>query len=386
MNQKDLKFLTECPYLAQAKICALEYSGVKFIGPKNVYIGEDVEIGARTLVWPGVVLLGNTKIGEGCEIGPDITLEDTVVGNNTKIKRGCEISRSQIGNHCVLNPFCYISDSSVGDNCTIWVNVSMFRADVEENVIVHRDTRIVWSKIGARTDLEASCQIKYANIGSDCRICHSIIEGDKFDDAALIAGKRTIFIGHACAIGPWAYIYEKVIINPEARIAQSDITNSFIGKRVRAYRCRIEESKILHDSIIEEGAYIHDHSTIHPYCQISRGEITRSSIGRNTKSKHCSYIGDVKMGCDCNVGAGTVFGNYDGERKNQCEVGDSVSIGINNSIVSKSVKKIGDRAYTGAHTLLTKEVEPDTVVVREVGPQKVLRGVMNKSGRKGRKS
>lgn len=365
MNEKDRKFLIECPYLARAKVYALEHAGVKFIDSRNVYIGENAQVGAGTIIWPNVYLLGDTKIGENCEIGPDVTLEDTAVGVNARIKRGCEITRSQIGSNCVCNPFCYTSDSCVGDNCTIWVNVSMFHAELKEYVVVHRDTRLVWSKIGPRSNLEASCQIKYASIGSDCRVCHSIIEGEKFSEEALARGKRSACIARSCAIGPWAYLYGSVTINPEARIAEADVTNSFIGKRVRAYRCRISDSKVLHNAIVEEGAWIHDNSKIGPHCEVSRAEIVRSALGARTEAKHCSYIGDVKMGCGCNVGAGTVFGNYDGREKYQCEVGDNAFIGINTSIVNKSTGRIGEESFIGAHMLVRRPVEDNVAIAPE---------------------
>jgi len=374
MNEKDVAFLLECPYAARSKIHALELSGVKFINSNNVYIGEDVNVGAGTVVWPGAMLLGKTKIGENCDIGPGVNIEDTMIGDETRIKQNCEIARSKIGNNCTFNPFCYVSDSCIGDGCLFWVNISAYHADIREHVIIHRDTRVVWSKICSQSDIEASCQIKYANIGADCRVCHSIIEGEKFDDEILNGtDKRSILIGDSCAIGPWAYIYGKATINPEARIAWADITNSFIGKRVWAYRCRISDSKIFHDCVIEESAWIHDNSVINPYCEIARGEIMRSTLGRNTKSKHCSYIGDVRMGCDCNVGAGTVFGNYDGQTKHVCEVGDGAFIGINTSIISKSVKNIDDEAFVGAHMLVRKPVEANTAIAPENKLQRPIR-------------
>lgn len=252
----------------------------------NTFINPSVEIGEGTIIWPNVYLLGNTKLGENCEIGPDATLEDSQIGNNTRIKRVCEIARSRIGSKCIFNPFCYISDSIAGDDCVIWVNVSMYQAELKDSIIVHRDSRIVWTKIGSRCDIEASCQLKYVNIGPDCHICHSIIEGEKFDEQILLSGKRSIRIAHSCLIGPWAYLYGSVVVNPEARIGQADITNSFIGKRVNAYHCRISDSKILHDAVIEEGAWIHDNSKIGPYCEIARAEIVRSTLGARTKAKH----------------------------------------------------------------------------------------------------
>jgi bifunctional UDP-N-acetylglucosamine pyrophosphorylase/glucosamine-1-phosphate N-acetyltransferase len=200
----------------------------------------------------------------------------------------------------------------------------MYHAILKDRVTVHSLNRIVWSTIGAGCDIDSDCHIKYAHIASGCTIGpKAIIEGEKFDEETLAKGKRSVRIGRSCRIGAQAHIHEWAIIKAGAELA---------------------------------------------HC-----EVVRSTIGEGTKIKHASYIGDVIMGCGCNVGAGTVFGNYDGEAKYVCEVEDGAFIGINNSVVSKSVKKIGRGAYTGAHTLLTKEVEPNTVVVRAYGPQRVLR-------------
>jgi len=194
-----------------------------YVDLNKVFISPGVEIGEGSIIWPNVYLLGDTKIDENCEIGPDVTLEDTTIGNNTRIKRGCEIARSQIGDSCEFNPFCYINNSKVGDNCTVWVNVSMFQADIKKGVTVHRDARIVWSKIGSNSNIEASCQLKYMRSGPNCVICHSIIEGDKLDEAMLKSGKQSIVIGRSCAIGPWAYIHGSVVIDPKCKIVCEEI-------------------------------------------------------------------------------------------------------------------------------------------------------------------
>lgn len=376
MKEKDLEFIDTL--LMKAKVMRLQRAGVRFVKKmapwEHISIGPDVEIAAGTIIWPNVVLLGNTKIGESCEIEPGVKLEDTIVGNNSRIAQSCKIARSQIGQECALESSCYIADSSVGDNCEIWVNVSMYHADVKDRVVVHRDSRIVWSSVGKECNIESYCAIKYAAVAEKCKIGPTaFIEGEKFEEEKLGRGERSIKIGHSCAIGFKTHISGKTVINPEADLIDANISNSFVGKRTKARGCRIENSKIYCDCIIEENAYIHDDSVIHSGCEIARCEITRSTLGKNTRSKHCSYIGDVKMGCGCNVGAGTVFGNYDGAGKHPCEVGDGVFIGINNSIVSKSVKTIGDEAFIGAHMLVRRPVEPNTLIAPENELQRPIR-------------
>ena len=153
-------------------------------------------------------------------------------------------------------------------------------------------------------------------------------------------------------------------------MVNASISNYFIGKRTKAQGCRIDDSKISSDCLIEEGAYIHDKSIIKESCEIARCEITRSTLGRNSRAKHHGYIGNTTAGRNLNWGAGSVTGNYDGKEKHKLEIGEYVFVGINCSIVSKSVKKIGDHAYIGAGALITKEVPQNTLTIREVGRQK----------------
>lgn len=255
------------------------YCGNKvYMDQNRVFISPSVEIGEGTIIWPNTYLLGKTKIGENCEIGPDTTLKDTILGNHCIIKRGCELTSSSIGNSCAIHPFCYASESCIGDNCTIWVNVSMYHAILKENVTVHRDTRLVWCQIGQGSNLEASCQIKYADIGTKCQICHSVIEGEKFNDAELADGKRSIRIEHSCKIGPNVYIHGQVLVNPEAEITRSEIEDAFIGTSVIVHGARVQDSVVHIGSVIEQCAWIHDNAIIHGGCKIAREEIARSTL------------------------------------------------------------------------------------------------------------
>jgi bifunctional N-acetylglucosamine-1-phosphate-uridyltransferase/glucosamine-1-phosphate-acetyltransferase GlmU-like protein len=308
MNKIDLEFIDTL--LMKAKVLRLQHAGVRFVKKKApwdyISIGPDVEIGAGTIIFPNVVLLGKTIIGKNCEIEEGVRLEDVEIGDDSRLHTASRISQTRIGK-----------------KCQIW-GARMYHSLIKDEVIVHSPSRIVWSEIGENCDIDSYCLIKYASIGARCKIGpHAIIEGEKFSEEILATGKRSINIGHSCHIGAQAHIHDWAVINPEAEIA---------------------------------------------HC-----EIVRSSIGENTRIKHCSYIGDVKMGRDANIGAGTVFGNYDGNEKYECEVGNDAFLGIHCSIVSKSTRKIGEEAFVAAHTLVTEEVKPNTLIIREVGKQKAIK-------------
>lgn len=82
-------------------------NGVTLVDPENTYIGSDVKIGVDTVILPGCVLEGNTKIGVGCEIGPNSRLTDTKLGDGVKFQTSTAIE-SEIGNEATVGPFAYI--------------------------------------------------------------------------------------------------------------------------------------------------------------------------------------------------------------------------------------------------------------------------------------
>ncbi len=90
-------------------------------------------------------------------------------------------------------------------------------------------------------------------------------------------------------------------------------------------------------------------------------EIKNSHLGTGSKVPHLSYVGDAHIGDYTNIGAGTVFVNYDGVSKHRTEVGSGVRIGSDNMLVAPLT--IGDGAYTAAGSVITEDVPPGAMAV-----------------------
>jgi bifunctional UDP-N-acetylglucosamine pyrophosphorylase/glucosamine-1-phosphate N-acetyltransferase len=116
-----------------------------------------------------------------------------------------------------------------------------------------------------------------------------------------------------------------------------------------------------------EGAIIGDHATIGPFARLRPGaelgpevhignfvEIKASTIAVGAKINHLSYIGDASVGARTNIGAGVITCNYDGFAKSRTEIGKLAFIGSNSSLVAPV--KIGDGAYIGSGSVITKDV------------------------------
>ena len=100
-------------------------------------------------------------------------------------------------------------------------------------------------------------------------------------------------------------------------------------------------------------------------------ETKNANIGAGSKVPHLSYIGDTTIGEHSNIGAGTITANYDGVNKHRTEIGSHVRTGSHNVFVAPV--RIGDGAYTGAGTVVRKDVPAGALAIN-VAPQRNIEG------------
>ncbi len=100
-------------------------------------------------------------------------------------------------------------------------------------------------------------------------------------------------------------------------------------------------------------------------------EVKNSQIGAGAKVPHLSYVGDAEIGEGANIGAGTIFANYDGVAKHRSSIGRQARTGSNNTFVAPV--EVGDGASTGAGTVVRRNVPPGALAVSG-GPQRNLEG------------
>lgn len=207
----------------------LMLSGVTMVDPATCYVDDEVEVGRDSVLLPGTILRGRTRIGEECEIGPNTLVEE----------------------------------SRIGDRCRV---IASF---VEE-----------------------------AEVGNDVRL------------------------------GPFSHL------RPGAHLADG----------------------------VEMGNF---------------GEVKKAYLGPGTRMHHFGYIGDATLGAKVNVGAGTITCNYDSETgtKNVTVVEDDVGLGSDTMLVAPV--RVGARSTTGAGSVVTRDIPPDSVaygvpaVVKRARPPEV---------------
>ncbi len=108
-------------------------NGVIFIDPSSVQIGQDVEIGQDTVIYPNVIIEGKTVIGEECEIGQNTTIKNMIIGDGVNILQSVCLD-SKIGDYTTVGPFAYIRpDCEVGSKVKVGDFVELKKAKIGNN-------------------------------------------------------------------------------------------------------------------------------------------------------------------------------------------------------------------------------------------------------------
>lgn len=144
------------------------------------------------------------------------------------------------------------------------------------------------------------------------------------------------------------------------------LTNADIGENVQ-----LKPYSIVTDSIVRAKAQIGPFSHLRPDSDIGEDahvgnfvETKKTRIRKGAKANHLSYLGDGDIGAGANIGAGTIFCNYDGFRKHKTEIGEGAFVGSDSQIVAPV--RIGAGAYVATGTTVTRDVPDDGLAIARV--------------------
>ncbi len=158
---------------------------------------------------------------------------------------------------------------------------------------------------------------------------------------------------------------EDAVIGPDTSLKDCEI-----GVGARVVRAHGELA------VVGDGANVGPYAYLRPGTELGMGgkigafvETKNAHIGDGAKVPHLSYVGDADIGPGSNIGAGTIFANYDGTHKHHTTVGKGAKTGANNTFVAPVT--IGDGAMTGGGTVVRRDVPPGNLAVSG-GPQRNL--------------
>jgi bifunctional UDP-N-acetylglucosamine pyrophosphorylase/glucosamine-1-phosphate N-acetyltransferase len=164
---------------------------------------------------------------------------------------------------------------------------------------------------------------------------------------------ETVHFAWDTQIQPGAMIEQFVVFAPGVTVETGAVIRAFSH---------------LEGAVVRSGALIGPYARLRPGANIGENahignfvEVKKVTIGKGAKANHLSYLGDGSVGAGANIGAGTIFCNYDGFDKFETHVGENAFIGSNTALVAPI--KVGAGAYTGSGSVITKEIAADALAL-----------------------
>ena len=186
----------------------------------------------------------------------------------------------------------------------------------------------------------------------------TLADPSRFDLRGELSAGQDNFIDVNCLFEGRVTIGSNVSIGPNCQIIDSTISD---GVEIRA-------NTVIEHAVIGKQAIIGPFARIRPGTELGNNtkvgnfvETKKAIVGDGSKINHLSYVGDAKLGCGVNVGAGTITCNYDGVNKHKTKIGDGAFIGSNSTLIAPVT--IGENGFVAAGSTLTQDVSADALAV-----------------------
>ncbi len=172
---------------------------------------------------------------------------------------------------------------------------------------------------------------------------------------------------------PGVQLHGATVVEAGAEVGPDcTLTDVRVGAGARVVRTHGSRAVIGADASVGPFAYLRPGAVLGEAGKIGTFvEVKNSTIAKGAKVPHLSYVGDAEIGEGSNIGAGTIFANYDGVAKHRTTVGEHAKTGSNNTFVAPV--EIGDGAMTGGGAVIRRNVPPGSLSVSG-GPQRILEG------------
>lgn len=181
---------------------------------------------------------------------------------------------------------------------------------------------------------------------------------------ATVVIDSNVEVGPDTVIEPYAQLLGNTKVGSGCRIRSfSVLEDSVLGDNVT-----VRQSCVITSSQIADGAILGPFAHLRPGCVIGEGahignfvEGKNIRMGKGSKANHLTYLGDSEIGSGCNIGAGTITCNYDGQLKHRTIIGNGVFIGSDSTLIAPLV--VGDGAYVAAASCITEDVPEDALAL-----------------------
>jgi bifunctional UDP-N-acetylglucosamine pyrophosphorylase / glucosamine-1-phosphate N-acetyltransferase len=226
----------------------------------------------------------------------------------------------------------------------------------------------------ASVNLGVNTRVELAEVSREAR--RRLLEAHMLAGVTVIDPDAT-WIDADVEIEPDATIEPACVLRGATRVGRGAVVgplttliDTVLGSGAAARHSYLVECDVLERCSVGPFAYIRPRTTLREGAKAGAFvEIKESEIGAGSKVPHLSYIGDAEIGEDANIGAGSITANWDGFRKHRTVIGDHVRIAVDTALVAPV--NVGDAAYTGAGSVITRDVPAGALGISRPDQQNV---------------
>jgi bifunctional UDP-N-acetylglucosamine pyrophosphorylase/glucosamine-1-phosphate N-acetyltransferase len=274
-----------------------------------------------------------------------------------------------------------IREANMGIYCfradLFWGHVGELRTDNPAKEYYLTDMAAIFNRAGysvealrvddAREALGINNRLDLAEVDRllrDRKLREVMLAGVTVEKPETVTIDAAVEIGMDTVIEPFAQILGRTKVGENCRIGASAILiDSELADEVQ-----IEPFTLVRTSRVERGAQVGPFARLRMDNHVEAGahignfvELKKTHIGPGAKASHLAYLGDSHIGARSNIGAGTIFCNYDGSRKHLTTIGEGAFVGSNSTLVAPVEVEHG--AYVAAGSVITKNVPADSLAV-----------------------
>jgi bifunctional UDP-N-acetylglucosamine pyrophosphorylase/glucosamine-1-phosphate N-acetyltransferase len=235
--------------------------------------------------------------------------------------------------------------------------------------LAHEDQRHVAAHSGDNSQELSGINDRLQMAEAERELNRQIIERHLLAGVTIQDPWASVYIDSTVEIEPDVTIEPNVVLRGKSRIGRdtvvktgSQIIDSTVGEHCVIWASVIESSEIGNDVRIGPFAHLRAGCVVGDGAEIGNyAEQKNTRFGARSKQHHFSYLGDAEVGEDVNIGAGTITANYDGRQKHKTIIGNGAFIG--SDTILRAPLTVGDGAYTGAGSVVTRDVPPGKLAV-----------------------
>lgn len=225
-------------------------------------------------------------------------------------------------------------------------------------------------------------------LGVDSRAAMAAVQGvvyrrrveELLEAGVTILDPRSVWVDAGVTVGPDSVLHPGVTLLGATSVGRGATVHSgaWLRDSVLADGVEVLPYSVLDGARVASGCSVGPFARLRPETVLEQGvrvgnfvEVKKATLGPGVKASHLTYLGDVSVGAGANIGAGVITCNYDGRTKHRTVIGEGAFVGSDTILIAPV--EVGAGSYTGAGSVITKDVPEDTLAVGRARQKNIKR-------------